>query len=259
VGFLCNNDFVCSESPNLTEDQFRVDWNGINNTSDFGFQLGYEPNDLTVGLDGNSLGGFSFSGNILPNTPISIYIFSDPIIKSTTSDSNGDWSIKVDEALPSGNHSVYGVMTTNDSVVRNSSVLTFSVDPEFKVVEMGDSNLTATQNGMPVTGDSETKITPVTTVTPPISSNSSTVWLVVLFVLIILSIVGVVILLATKNQKKDITNPIKNEIGINNAINQTIAGPDIGNSKDQTLPELKQEDSSNQPTIPWPKVEDTVK
>ncbi len=56
----------------------------------------------------------SFTGKALPNSFITIYIFSTPIIVTVKTDTSGEWRYTLDRELPNGEHTLY-VATVNHS------------------------------------------------------------------------------------------------------------------------------------------------
>jgi hypothetical protein len=189
-GFSCSTAFACTADSDLNEDDFANGWNGLGNTGNFDVNLDDNPGNLTLGSDGNSLGGFRFFGSTTPNTLVNLYIFSDPLVKSTRSDANGDWSITVSEPLSAGTHSIYAVTEVSGIETKNSNVLSFSVDPNTKTVALAELDNTA------VTGDDLPQTGEVTEVAP----TNNIGWYVLIFAVVIM---GVVIIFVAKKRKAD--------------------------------------------------------
>jgi hypothetical protein len=55
----------------------------------------------------------AFSGTGLPNSYLTLYIYSDPIIVTVRTDANGNWSYELDRDLEEGSHEVYVAVTDN--------------------------------------------------------------------------------------------------------------------------------------------------
>ncbi len=107
-----------------------------------------------------------------PNTTLLIYIFSDPILISVTTDDNGNWRYVLEEELPDGTHEIYVA----------------SVDNSGKIV--------ARSNSFPFIKDAvaaELTAFPVTTDTNHFSDNLNII-LILLVILIILIIVAIIII-----------------------------------------------------------------
>ena len=185
-GYSCDAAFACIADPYLTEDEFLDEWDGIDNIGDVGLQLGFEPGDIVLGPDGTSLGGFRFFGRTAPNVMLNLYIFSTPLIKTTTSDVNGDWSIIINEPLAAGDHKVYAVIVTNGIETKNSEIVAFNINPVSGIVALTDS--------IPVT--------PKPTVTPvPTTTGSSTTLPIILSIVALLLIGGFLIMYKKKKKK----------------------------------------------------------
>lgn len=54
-----------------------------------------------------------FSGSGLPNSYLTLYIYSDPIVVTVLTDANGNWQYELDRDLEDGNHEVYVAVTDN--------------------------------------------------------------------------------------------------------------------------------------------------
>lgn len=67
-----------------------------------------------------------FSGKGLPNTLVTLYIYSDPIIVVVKTDENGNWSYDLDTNLEDGHHEVYAAVTdTLGRITAQSSPIPF--------------------------------------------------------------------------------------------------------------------------------------
>ncbi|MFT7507297.1 MAG: hypothetical protein ACI92I_000440 [Acidimicrobiales bacterium] len=94
--------------------------------------------ELTVEPDGNDVEAF-ISGKGLPNSYVTLYIFSTPIVLTVKTDRDGSWNYRFDKELENGEHTVYVGMTDNTGrIVAKSNPFTFvkeaqafaSVDPD---------------------------------------------------------------------------------------------------------------------------------
>ena len=52
-----------------------------------------------------------FRGYAIPNSFVTLYIFSDPIVVTIKTDETGAWTYVLDKALPDGSHEVYSAIT----------------------------------------------------------------------------------------------------------------------------------------------------
>lgn len=53
----------------------------------------------------------TLGGKSLPNSFVTIYIFSDPIVVTVKTDANGSWTYTLDKELPDGSHEIYSAIT----------------------------------------------------------------------------------------------------------------------------------------------------
>lgn len=79
----------------------------------------------TVGAE-KSLKNIVFRGKGLPNSFVTLYIFSDPIVVTTRTNQNGEWEYVFDRELSDGRHEVYvAVVGSAGKVVAKSNPLPF--------------------------------------------------------------------------------------------------------------------------------------
>ncbi|MFA6386176.1 MAG: Ig-like domain-containing protein [Candidatus Paceibacterota bacterium] len=65
-------------------------------------------------------------GQALPNSFITLYIYSTPIMVTVKTDSNGEWQYTLDKELENGNHTVYTATVNNTgNIVAKSTPFTF--------------------------------------------------------------------------------------------------------------------------------------
>lgn len=65
--------------------------------------------------------GLKFSGKGLPNSFVTLYIFSVPIVVAVKTNSNGYWEYTLDKPLTDGEHRVYAALTNNHGQVEARS------------------------------------------------------------------------------------------------------------------------------------------
>ena len=72
-----------------------------------------------------------FEGRSIPNSFVTLYIYSTPIIVTVKADANGDWSYELDHELENGEHQFY-VATVNNSgkIIARSNPVTFTKTAE---------------------------------------------------------------------------------------------------------------------------------
>lgn len=90
-----------------------------------------ESKDISVKSPVNESSGsttkLKFQGKAKPNTLVLLYVYSEPLVLSTTSDSNGDWSYALEDPLQPGNHEIYAVVDKGDGTYQRSSVFDFAI------------------------------------------------------------------------------------------------------------------------------------
>lgn len=65
------------------------------------------------------------SGKASPSSVVFIYIYSDPLVLTTTTDGNGNWEYTLEDPIEPGNHEVYSVVNRGDGVYERSNPLSF--------------------------------------------------------------------------------------------------------------------------------------
>lgn len=73
----------------------------------------YVVEDIALVDKGEEKKKLKLSGRALPNSFVTIYIFSDPIILTVKTDSDGNWVYELDKDLENGDHSAYVAVTDN--------------------------------------------------------------------------------------------------------------------------------------------------
>ncbi len=67
-----------------------------------------------------------FRGTALPNSYITLYIFSDPIVVTVKADAAGEWTYTLDKELPNGSHQVVSAITNEGGhILAKSEALPF--------------------------------------------------------------------------------------------------------------------------------------
>lgn len=90
-----------------------------------------------------------FEGTALPNTFVTLYIYSTPILANVKTDENGRWTYQLDKELEDGEHQIYvtTVDTTGKIIVRSSPIL-FTKTTDSVIIGIADTpnNSIPTQN-----------------------------------------------------------------------------------------------------------------
>ncbi len=92
--------------------------------------------------------GLKFSGRGLPNSFVTIYIFSKPIVVAVKTDYNGYWEYALDKPLTDGEHRVYATLTNNrGEVVARSEAFIFTKAGEkiFRIFELPTETISPVQ------------------------------------------------------------------------------------------------------------------
>jgi hypothetical protein len=72
-------------------------------------------------------GSLKFSGKGIPNTNVYIYIFSEPLVVTTSTDENGDWVYELKEPLKGEKHIAYAAVKNSSGKLVRSGVFDFTV------------------------------------------------------------------------------------------------------------------------------------
>ncbi len=67
------------------------------------------------------------AGKAPPNSSVTIYIYSEPIVVTTKTDENGDWIYELEQPLSGEKHVAYATVKTTSGKIVKSSVLDFTV------------------------------------------------------------------------------------------------------------------------------------
>lgn len=125
------------------------------------------------------------TGQALPNSFITIYIYSTPIIVTVKTDSNGQWQYVLDKELESGDHTVYTATVNNSgNIVAKSSGFLFTKTAE-----------AVSPTDLPIT-DASTN-----TQQPNLLGNSS-LYIIIISVFVIIVMILILIGIASKRNKE---------------------------------------------------------
>ncbi len=67
------------------------------------------------------------TGKAKPNTTVVIYIYSDPLVITTTSDKDGNWQYTLEDPLEPGKHEIYAIVDKGDGTYKRSDPLSFLI------------------------------------------------------------------------------------------------------------------------------------
>ena len=89
------------------------------------------------------------SGKSLPDSVITIYIYSEPIVVTTKTDENGDWVYELNQPLEGEKHVAYATVKDQEGSLVRSSVFDFQVlaaEPEMVIPFIEEAKATPVQN-----------------------------------------------------------------------------------------------------------------
>lgn len=82
----------------------------------------YKVNDVVLKSDDTTgQSALQLAGSGLPNSFVTIYIFSEPIVLTVKTDSQGNWTYELDKELGDGQHEVYVAVTDNTGKITGKS------------------------------------------------------------------------------------------------------------------------------------------
>ncbi len=100
---------------------------------------------------GNGQVGTGFSGRALPNSFVTLYIYSDPIIVTVRTDADGNWTYDLDKELPDGDHEIYVAVTDNvGKITAQSEALPFVKTVEAVAIKPAAAATEAKENISPL-------------------------------------------------------------------------------------------------------------
>ncbi len=81
----------------------------------------YSVKDVRIKPSENGEQKLHLEGKGLPNSFVTIYIYSDPIVLTVKTDSEGNWTYELDKNLEDGNHEAYVAVTDNTGKITAKS------------------------------------------------------------------------------------------------------------------------------------------
>lgn len=94
------------------------------------------PENITRQRDEAQIQALKLSGRAKPNSLVLIYVFSDPLVLTTSTDDNGEWTYVLEDPIEPGSHEVYSVVDRGDGVYERSDPLSFVIE----TAEAADAN-----------------------------------------------------------------------------------------------------------------------
>jgi hypothetical protein len=90
------------------------------------------------------------SGKGLPNSFVTIYVYSDPIVLTVKTDSEGDWTYELDKELENGKHEAYVAITDNTGKITAKSEPLFFVKTAQAVTIIPEAEAAVAAKTLPV-------------------------------------------------------------------------------------------------------------
>lgn len=81
----------------------------------------YEVTNVEVSKNEEGENNLKISGRGIPNSFVTVYVYSDPIIFTIKTDSDGNWSYVLDKDVEDGEHQVYVAVTDNAGKITGKS------------------------------------------------------------------------------------------------------------------------------------------
>ena len=78
----------------------------------------------------------TLSGTAKPNSLVIIYVFSDPLVLTTTANESGEWTYVLEDPIEPGSHEIYSVVDRGDGVYERSDPFAFVIE----TAEAAESN-----------------------------------------------------------------------------------------------------------------------
>jgi hypothetical protein len=89
-----------------------------------------------------------FEGRALPNSFVTLYIYSTPIIVTVKTDANGDWNFELDKELEDGEHQLYVATVSNSGkIIARSNPVAFTKTADAASVGILGIDIETSQSG----------------------------------------------------------------------------------------------------------------
>ncbi len=131
------------------------------------------------------------TGQATSKSLVLIYIFSDPLVLTTTADDTGNWTYTLEDPIESGNHEVYSVVDRGDGVYERSNPFSFIIG----TATAAESN----PNGL--------SLQLAETATPAQSQRGMMSYIIGSVVLLIVVLVGFIVIMRVRT-KKHVAQPV---------------------------------------------------
>jgi len=190
--------------------------------------------NVTIKNDGIEKQTLKITGTAKPNSTVIIYIFSDPLVITTSADNEGNWQYTLEDPLEPGKHEVYTVVDKGDGTYKRSDPLSFVIS----TAAATDAN----PNGLSL------NLAKAPTRTPNESNTNMILFVAGSIAVLVITLVGlyfVVIRTHKKHQHQLRTiNQLNNSVSnstTNDSMNQLNNNDSQSNIHDNSNPEQKEE------------------
>jgi hypothetical protein len=86
-----------------------------------------KPENVSHTNDSGEVKALKLSGKAAPNSLVVIYVFSDPLVLTTTADAEGNWTYTLADPIEAGDHEIYTVVDRGDGVYERSDPVSFII------------------------------------------------------------------------------------------------------------------------------------
>ncbi len=80
-----------------------------------------------ITLNSSKKDALKITGKAKPNSAVILYVFSEPLVLTTTADANGNWTYSLQDPIESGKHEVYAVVDRGDGTYQKSDPFNFVI------------------------------------------------------------------------------------------------------------------------------------
>jgi hypothetical protein len=187
-----------------------------------------KPENVTKKDDSGDRLTLKITGKAKPKSIVVVYIYSDPLVITTSTDSDGNWQYTLEDPLEPGTHEIYAVVNKGDGTYERSNPMSFFIST-VGASAVNPKGLSLTLGEMP-------------TASPAQSKNSLIYYVAGSAVVIIVALVGLFVTVISRKKhfaettvvNNESTQPELNDLGVNS---------DINNSNKDKVAEEKEEDT----------------
>ncbi len=86
-----------------------------------------KPENVSKQKETGKVDALKLGGKAAPNSLVLIYIFSDPLVLTSTADADGNWTYILEDPIEPGKHEVYSVVYRGDGIYERSNPISFLI------------------------------------------------------------------------------------------------------------------------------------